>query len=457
MSAINRIFGVIWSGRTWRATAYLLAGLPLGVLWFTWAVTAYSTGVSLIIIWVGVPLLVLTQVTMRWIGSFERVHINSLLDAGIDRPAPPRLSQGVEATGNWWTRMLRWSVARFGDAHAWRVAAWTVFRGVFGPVGFSFAVVAVTVPFSLLATAVWMTLIDFGVITEPWTEWGGGPTMWVRDWGYWLLYPITLLFAVPCAWLMRGLGAMHVPVAAWALGQGESERVARAEERAERAEERIRIDQELHDSIGHMITMTVVQAGAGAHVFESDPAFAKQALRNIEQRGRAAMGELDRIIAQLRGDEPETRAPLPGIGDLPGLIDGSRAAGMTIDATLEAPEVAPAVGRAAFGIVREALTNAAKHAPGAAVEVTVTQDGDALAIRVANGSGGAPIDEAQVSGRRGVAGIRDRVGLLGGASRIGPTDDGGFEVMALIPLEASLGPASEPDSPWSALRETVGS
>jgi signal transduction histidine kinase len=201
----------------------------------------------------------------------------------------------------------------------------------------------------------------------------------------------------------------------------------------------------------------VVQAGAGAHVFESDPAFAKQALRNIEQRGRAAMGELDRIIAQLRGDAPETRAPLPGLGDLAGLIDGSRAAGMTIDAALAAPSVAPAVGRATFGIVREALTNAAKHAPGVPVTVTVAEDGDALAIRVANAAGGRPLDDAQSYGRHGVAGMRDRVGLLGGASRIGPTADGGFEVLALIPLGASLAHTSEPTSPWSELRETVAS
>ena len=130
---------------------------------------------------------------------------------------------------------------------------------------------------------------------------------------------------------------------------------------------------------------------------------------------------------------------------------------MTIDARLAAPSVAPAVGRAAFGIVRESLTNAAKHAPGAPVEVTVAEDGDALGIRVANASGGRPLEGAKSTGRRGVAGIRDRVGLLGGASRIGPTPDGGFEVLALIPLGATLGPTSEPTSPWSDLRETVGS
>ena len=227
----------------------------------------------------------------------------------------------------------------------------------------------------------------------------------------------------------------------------------RATARAELAEERVRIDQELHDSIGHMITMTVIQAGAGAHVFDTDPEFARQALRNIEQRGRAAMGELDRIIAAIRGDEPESRSPLPGVADLPALIGGSRAAGMHIDAVIDAPEAAGAIGRAAFAVVREAVTNAAKHAPGAPVTVTVTTDDDAVAIRVVNAASGA--DPEAPEGRRGVAGMRDRIGLLGGVSRIGATADGGFEVLALLPLGASLAPASEPASPWSSLRETV--
>jgi len=277
---------------------------------------------------------------------------------------------------------------------------------------------------------------------------------WVGDWMY-FLYPASVLLLVPAAWLVRGVAAVHVPLAVWALGPCESVRVERATARAELAEERVRIDQELHDSIGHMITMTIIQAGAGAHVFDSDPAFARQALRNIEQRGRAAMGELDRIIAAIRGDEPEARAPLPGIDDLAGLIEGSREAGMTIDAVIDAPSVAGAVGRAAFAVVREALTNAAKHAPGTPVTVSVTTDADALAIRVANAASGPGL--ASAGGRRGIAGMRDRIGLLGGVSRIGPATGGGFEVLALLPLGASLAPASEPQSVWTELRETVAS
>lgn len=464
MSSIRTFFSVLWDPRTWASLLYLLLGLPLGVLWFTWAVTMYAVGAALVIIWVGIPILVFTQMSMRWIGAVERGQANGLLGAGIDRPQPVRPRPGAAGAVNWWMRSVHWSGARMHDAHAWRVAVWSLVRGVLGPLGFAVALVAVLLPVSLLFSAVMYTLNDLGVIPQGWEQVDGGND-WQGPWWY-LAYPVGVLLAVAGAWLVRAMGRVHVPLARWALGSCESERVRRATERAELAEERVRIDQELHDSIGHMITMTIVQAGAGAHVFDSDPEFARQALRNIEQRGRAAMGELDRIIAELRGDDSEARAPLPGIADVPALIDSSRAAGMEIDATVNldggaagdagAPlDVAPAVGRAVFGVVREALTNAAKHAPGAAVTVTVQPDADALAIRVTNGAPAVAPAPAQ-AGRRGVAGMRDRIALLGGASRIGPTKDG-FEVLALVPLGASLAPTSEPGSPWSELRETVSS
>ena len=464
MSALGRHFSVVWKGRTWKAMGYLLAGLPLGVLWLTWSLTMYITGAALVIIWIGIPILVFTQLSMRGIGSLERRHINQLLGAAIEAPESVTARPGADRAQGVWMRSIHWGGARMHDAHAWRVLAWTAFRGVMGPLGFVVAIVALVVPWAVLGLAIFYTLADTGAVTIPWEEAGelGVQPAWWCDWVYWA-YPLAILLMVPAAWLVRGVASVHVPVARWALGPCESERVARATARAELAEERVRVDQELHDSIGHMITMTIVQAGAGAHVFDTDPAFARQALRNIEQRGRAAMGELDRIIAEIRGDEPETRAPLPGIADLPALVEGSRAAGILIDADLDAPPVPAAVDRATFGVVREALTNAAKHAPGARVTVTVTTDGDALAIRVANGAGGTgrfgsgstAQGTAATGSRRGVAGMRDRIGLLGGVSRIGPTERGGYEVLALVPLGTSLAPASEPTSAWTVLRETV--
>ena len=127
---------------------------------------------------------------------------------------------------------------------------------------------------------------------------------------------------------------------------------------------------------------------------------------------------------------------------------------MTIDAHLDAPPVAAAVGRAAFMIVREALTNAARHAPGAVVSVAVTEDGDAIAIEVVNDLLDTPATKIVTANRSGLTAIRDRAALLGGRSQVGPLE-GRFAVRVLLPLEADLAPEGPASSPWSSMRERL--
>jgi len=449
---------ILFHARFWREAAYLLLGFPLGLLWGVYAITMYATGAGLVIVWIGVPLLVITHVSMRWIGASERGLANSMLDARI--PAPPARravgidgGRGDEPRGAW-NSLARWGRDVLFDGHAWRVAVWTVGRLVLGPLGFALALVAVIMPVAVIGGIVQAAVYRLG-----WADWyGSGSGAHVSDIvSFWSLVgsPVVILLVPAFAWSVRGLAVLHVVFGRWALGASTSEEVRAATERAEIAEEQVRIDQELHDSIGHMITMNIIQAGAGAHVFESDPEFARQALRNIEERGRAAMGELDRIIATIRGDQQETRAPLAGIGDLDRLVEESRAAGMTIEAHIDAPPVPAAVGRAAFAIVREALTNAARHAPGALVRVRVERDDDALALEVVNEAPSTPQALSGKGTRRGLSGIRDRAALLGGRSRVG-AEAGGFAVRALLPLDASLSAeAQDPGSPWASLRERV--
>jgi len=455
MTSLRRYFAVVWSVRTWREIAYLLLGLPLGILWFTYAITMYVTSVSLVIVWVGIPLLVLTHWSMRGVGAIERTIVNSMLGERIAAPRPTRVAARGDGkrstTRRWLEELLR-------DTGIWRVVVWVSARGVFGGVGFTVALLGAIMPVALLAGAVLAILYQLGF-----TEWftldlTDAAAVHATDVAtFWTAVgtPIILLAAPLFAWAARGIAVVHRIFARWALGPAADEAVEAANERANLAEEQLRIDQELHDSIGHMITMNIIQAGAGAHVFETDPEFARQALKNIEERGRAAMGELDRIIAAIRGDQPEPRTPLAGIGDLDRLVEESRAAGMTIEAHIDAPRVPAAVGRAAFTIVREALTNAARHAPGAPVRVRVETDGDALALEVIND---VPVElrGSSVKGnRRGLGGMRDRAALLGGRSRIGP-QRGTFAVRALLPLDATLAAQSpDPASPWAALREKV--
>ena len=129
---------------------------------------------------------------------------------------------------------------------------------------------------------------------------------------------------------------------------------------------------------------------------------------------------------------------------------------MEIDADLNPPPVPAALGRAAFAVVREALTNVAKHSPGASVKVMVGEHADALAIVVINGPaarGARPA--ASGTGGRGIAGMRDRIELLGGKQHIGTTRGGGYEVVAVLPLGPSLNFDGSWDSWRRQLREKV--
>ncbi|MDN4471595.1 sensor histidine kinase [Demequina zhanjiangensis] len=447
--SLLRYLAAPYSARTAGELAFLLLGLPMGVVWFTYAITMYAVSLSLLIVWVGFVTFAATQVSMRGVSAIERAQVNWLLR---ERVVAPGRRPAPEGGGSPWRHPARWTLALAHDGAAWRALAWVAVRVVTGPVGFALALVAIVVPLSLVTATAATVGYELGWMDIGWT---GAPHYWDAGgwrWGYAGL-PLALLLAPALTLSARGFATLHRSLARWALGPCRSDQVAEATERAELAEAQLRIDQELHDSIGHMITMNIVQAGAGAHVFDSDPEFARQALRNIEERGRAAMGELDRIIAHLRGDEAAARAPLPTLDDIEGLVETSRRGGARVAFSLEADGVPPAVGRTAFGIVREALTNAAKHAPGASIDVQVALDDDALGIAVVNGRPAAPAAPAHSTGR-GVDGMRDRITLLGGRSLIGPRE-GGFQVLALLPLGAGLARTGDPTRPWASLREKV--
>ncbi len=456
MTIVRQYLSVTWSLQTWREIGYLLLGLPLGLVWFIYAVTMYATGISLAIIWIGIPLLIVTHWSMRAIGVFERMSFNALLGESV--AGPQRAHAPIEPDdAATWKVTRRWLDELLHDGSVWRVLVWVSARGVLGGVGFTVALLAAIMPIALVAAVVQAILYQLGF--SAWLHIDALDTgaLHAADVStFWTAVgtPVILLAAPLFAWASRGFAYVTRLLGRWALGSSSDEEVAAANQRADLAEEQLRIDQELHDSIGHMITMNIIQAGAGAHVFDSNPEFARQALKNIEDRGRAAMGELDRIIAAIRGDRHETRVPLAGADDLERLVEESRAAGMTIDAHLDAPPVAAAVGRAAFTIVREALTNAARHAPGEVVSVTVAADADAIAIEVVNDVPHKHSPTLGTANRSGLSGIRDRAALLGGRAHVGQVD-GRFFVRALLPLGASLAAEGPEASRWASLRERV--
>ncbi|RBY92544.1 sensor histidine kinase [Blastococcus sp. TF02A-30] len=219
-------------------------------------------------------------------------------------------------------------------------------------------------------------------------------------------------------------------------------------DRAERAEaerellardavltERTRIAREMHDVVGHRVSLMVLQAGA-IEMAARDPARVEQLADNVQTAGRQALDELREMVGVLRGAELDEAAPLgpqPGLEDLPRLVEHARAAGMRVDLALpRIADVEPSVGRAAYRIVQEALTNAGRHAPGAAVTVAVGRTAGSLSVRVVNGrADGVPAGTP--GGGYGLVGLAERVRTLGGRFTAGPRLDGGFCVEAVLP------------------------
>ena len=232
-------------------------------------------------------------------------------------------------------------------------------------------------------------------------------------------------------------------VGAWLVGDRRRttrQRAAEARERQEReqrltvAEERARIARELHDSAGHAINTILVQAGAARVLRERDPERSRAAIETIEEVARETVEDIDRIVGFLRDDESPELAPLPGLDGIPALVERQRAAGLEIELRAEehgnrAPP--PAVGRAAYRIAQEALTNAARHGAGSA-QLAIDRREDAIELTVANPVGEQP--GTRPGGGRGIAGMRERATLVGGSLEAG-RDGEGFRVRAVLPYD----------------------
>ncbi|WP_043907734.1 sensor histidine kinase [Kitasatospora griseola] len=209
------------------------------------------------------------------------------------------------------------------------------------------------------------------------------------------------------------------------------------------ADERRRIARELHDIVAHHITTMQLMAG-GARANLADPEVVRDALVTLESSGRLALREMRQLLDVLRaGDEPDAvpPAPQPGADDLARLVDDSRLAGLPTELGVHgAPRpLPPTLGLTVYRIVQEALTNARKYAGPAAratVRLTYRQDAVLVSVRDDGAGGGTGGGSAWESGGHGLIGMRERVALHGGALSCGPHPDGGFAVLAELPLTA---------------------
>lgn len=217
-------------------------------------------------------------------------------------------------------------------------------------------------------------------------------------------------------------------------------------ERARRTalEERARIARELHDVVAHHMSLMAIRAESAPHRLGALPEPVRAEFGALSESARDALADMRRLLGVLRNDQPAGRAPQPGLADLPALVDSARQAGMAVEliAPPELDLVPQSAGVCVYRIVQEALSNAARHAAGAAVTVRVRHRADKVTLRVINGPGvpAAPRADGQGPGRlpgHGLAGMRERAELLGGSLSAGPEPDGGFAVSAVLPVDGS--------------------
>ncbi|MFD4920042.1 sensor histidine kinase [Streptomyces goshikiensis] len=208
--------------------------------------------------------------------------------------------------------------------------------------------------------------------------------------------------------------------------------------------ERQRIAQDMHDSLGHQLALISVHTGA----LEVDPKLTdrqREAVGVLRQASVAAMHELREVVGILRDG---VAAPVPveeaaqpaarGVAGIAGVVESARGAGTPVGlATTGQPRpLVAACDHAAYRIVQEALTNAYKHAPGAAIAVELRYEDDSLVVEIANGPAAGPGAGEVVSGGQGLTGLRERARLVGGMVHAGPTEDGGFRVAGVLPYGA---------------------
>lgn len=239
--------------------------------------------------------------------------------------------------------------------------------------------------------------------------------------------------------VVRALGTALVLLVATGFGEARRVRLLRARDRvateADRRriateQERVRIARELHDVLAHSLSSITVQAGVGLHLAAGRPEAATEALETIRGTSKDALAEVRSVLGVLRGDDDAPHRPGPDLDAVGLLVRDQTATGAVVRLRDELRPRPPAqVQQALFRIVQESLTNARRHAPGAAVDVGLVWQGDDAVATVRDSGVGAP--QQPVAGN-GILGMRERVQLLGGSLQVATHADG-VAVTATIP------------------------
>jgi signal transduction histidine kinase len=261
----------------------------------------------------------------------------------------------------------------------------------------------------------------------------------------WLDYVLRDRPAPPIANLVGLAAWLLVVLGAGLILRTRRERVAEAarmreEERLRRtSEERLRIARELHDALGHHLSLINVQSGVALHLNEELPEQTRASLTAIKEASKEALGELRSVLEILReGGESAPRTPALTLDRLDALAAQAATAGLEVRTETEG-EARPlpfGVEAAAFRIIQEALTNVTRHAGHATATVRVAYGPRDLTVEI-DDDGSGPATTNATPGGKGILGMRERASALGGSLDAGPRPSGGFRVKATLPLDGA--------------------
>lgn len=412
-SIVMRAVRPLVRGSTYRAGVHLLLGgvllLPyvgLGVLFVQSFRIAAAAQVGLVLLALVSVVVAVTIALIPQVRVLEIAAARALLGADVPE-------QTVEASHAWEARR--------------RAAGWFGLNLVLGG-----ATVLVTL--LVLPTAAGLLLVPVTGL-DP-VRLGGATVRLDAGWESAWVPLVGLVLLVVLCYLVAALGALLRTLAPALLGPSTAERIVDLQRRTERLAERNRLARELHDSVGHALTVTTVQAGAARRVLDADPEFARVAMASIEEVGRAALDDLDHVLGLLR-DEHRDTSPQRTLDDLDALLDEAEATGMVVhvDRSPSTVAIPPVVSREGYRIVQEGLTNVVRHAGTVPITVRLQVRADHLELEMTN-----PLADDGAVGRtgggRGLEGIRERVTVLRGRMTSGP-QDGVWRMAVSLPLRSA--------------------
>ncbi len=415
-----RTYGGLVDGQTWMSTLYLLLTLVTGVLWFVVTFTLLVTGVSTLIIWIGIPILLFTFWVVRFAAQAERSLIRTMI--GIDIADPYR---SIPDDTSFWGR---WKL-RATDPATWRDLVYLWLLMPLKILWFTVVVVMYGVALSLMATPI---LVANG-LDAMMIDGAGDQFLFVIDTmgEAWVAVAIGLLLLAIVPSTVRAIAQVQGGLARALLGptrrslerQVEDLVVSRDRTLDAAEAERRRIERDLHDGAQVSLVAVAMNLGRATTKFETDPEAAQALVGEAHLQAKQALVEL-RDLA--RGIHPAVLADR-GLDAAVSALAGR--SNVPVSVVVEVPDDLPdQVESAAYFVIAEALANVAKHAQATRASVSVATKDGVIAVEVTDdGAGGAD------SAGGGLAGLADRVASLGGSLEVTSPPDGPTSIRAEMP------------------------